>query len=45
MTMEKKKGDFGQWQRKDVGGNKKSHQHARNSRTSHKQTTGHGGRR
>ena len=44
MTMEKKKGDFDQWQRKDVGGNKKARQHARNSRTSDKQSTGQGGR-
>ena len=45
MADEKKKGDFEQWQRKDEGGNKKSRQHARNSRTSDKQNTGHGGRR
>ena len=29
--------------RDDEGGNKKSHQHEENSRTGHKQTTGHGG--
>lgn len=45
MAMEKKKGDFGQWERRDVGGNKKAHGHAQNSRTSDKQNTGHGGRR
>jgi hypothetical protein len=44
MTDEKKKGDFDQWQRRDVGGNKKAHRHARNSRTSDKQNAGHGGR-
>jgi hypothetical protein len=44
MADKKKKGDFAQWQRPDVGGNKKARQHARNSRTSDKQTTGHGGR-
>ena len=36
MADEKKKGDFGQWQRKDVGGDKKARIHARNSRTSDK---------
>jgi hypothetical protein len=44
MTDHKKKGDFDQWQRSDKGGNEKSHQHARNSRTSSKQNAGHGGR-
>jgi hypothetical protein len=44
MTDEKKKGDFDQWQRDDVGGNKKSHSHARNSRTAHKQNAGGGSR-
>src|SRR5215213_4155999 len=44
MTDEKKKGDFDQWQRDDKGGNEKAHEHAENSRTSHKQTTGSGGR-
>jgi hypothetical protein len=43
MTEEKKKGDFDQWQRRDLGGNKKAHRHARNSRTAHKQSTGHDG--
>ena len=33
-----------QWQREDKGGNEKAHEHAENSRTSHKQNTGHGGR-
>ena len=45
MTDHKKKGDFDQWQRRDEGGNKKAHKHARNSRTGHKQNAGHGGRR
>jgi len=44
MTDHKKKGDFDQWQRGDKGGNKKSREHARNSRTSDKQNTGYGGR-
>ncbi|MGE5563792.1 MAG: hypothetical protein ACM3ZV_10885 [Bacillota bacterium] len=44
MTDHKKKGDFDKWQRGDMGGNKKSHSHARNSRTSHKQNSGTGGR-
>ena len=30
-----------QWQREDMGGTKKAHEHAENSRTSDKQTTGH----
>jgi hypothetical protein len=41
MTDHKKKGDFDQSQRKDEGGNRKAHKHASNSRTGHKQTTGH----
>jgi hypothetical protein len=45
VTDEKKKGDFDQSQRRDEGGNKKSHAHAHNSRTSDKQNAGHGGRR
>ena len=44
MTDHKKKGDFDQWQHEGRGGNKKSHSHARNSRTSHKQNSGGGGR-
>ena len=44
MTDDKKKGDFDQWQREDKGGDKKAHEHAENSRTSDKQTTGTGGR-
>jgi hypothetical protein len=44
MTDHKKKGDFDKWQRGDLGGNKKSHSHARNSRTSHKQNAGGGSR-
>jgi len=43
VTDHKKKGDFDKWQRGDMGGNKKSHSHARNSRTSHKQNSGNGG--
>lgn len=41
---DKKKGDFDKWQRGNMGGNRKSHSHARNSRTSEKQNAGHGGR-
>jgi hypothetical protein len=44
MTDHKKKGDFDKWQRGDMGGNRKSHSHARNSRTSNKQNSGNGGR-
>jgi hypothetical protein len=44
VTDHKKKGDFDQWQRRDQGGNKKTDQHARNSRTSDKQNAGTGGR-
>jgi hypothetical protein len=45
MNMtDKKKGDFDKWQRGNMGGNRKSHSHARNSRTSDKQNAGHGGR-
>ena len=44
MTDHKKKGDFDQWQRHDTGGNTKAHAHAQNSRTSHMQNAGHGGR-
>ena len=44
MTDHKKKGDFDQWQRADTGGNKKARGHPRNSRTSHKQNAGNGGR-
>ena len=44
MTDEKKKGDFEKWHKpvEAKGGNKKAHEHADNSRTAHKQTTGHG---
>lgn len=42
MTDHKKKGAFDHWQHGDKGGNEKSHQHAENSRTTQKQTTGHG---
>jgi hypothetical protein len=45
MTMEKKKGDFEKWHKHgSMGGNKKAHEHAHNSRTARKQNTGHGGR-
>jgi len=45
MTDHKKKGDFDQWQREDVGGDKKSHAKGESdSRTGHKQNAGHGGR-
>jgi hypothetical protein len=43
MTHDKKKGAFDLWQRGDKGGNEKAHEHAHNSRTSHKQNMGHGG--
>ena len=43
MTDHKKKGDFDQSRKHDIGGNKKAHQHEENSRTGNKQTTGHGG--
>jgi hypothetical protein len=42
MTDHKKKGAFDHWQRGGKGGNEKSHEHEENSRTGHKQTTGHG---
>jgi hypothetical protein len=45
MTDHKKKGAFDQWLRRDKGGNAKSREHAKNSRTSDKQNAGHGGRR
>ena len=45
MTDHKKKGDFDQWSRKDVGGNKKAHAKGdSDSRTGDKQNAGHGGR-
>jgi hypothetical protein len=45
MSDDKKKGDFSQWQRKDVGGDKKAHAKGEtDSRTGHKQNAGHGGR-
>ena len=38
MTADKKKGDFDQWQREDVGGDKKAHAKPdTDSRTGHKQ--------
>jgi len=46
MTDHKKKGDFDQWQRDDVGGNKKARMKGEsNSRTGSKQNAGHGGHR
>ncbi len=45
MSDDKKKGDFGQWQREDVGGDKKAHAKGKgDSRTGHTQNAGHGGR-
>ena len=45
MTDEKKKGDFDQWKREDVGGNKKAHMKGESrSRTRSKENAGHGGR-
>lgn len=45
MTGDKKKGDFDQWQREDVGGNKKARAKGESaSRTGDKQNAGHGGR-
>jgi hypothetical protein len=43
VTDHKKKGDFDKARKHDTGGNKKSHAHAHNSRTSGKQNAGHGG--
>lgn len=46
VTDHKKKGDFDQARKHDVGGNKKAHgRDATNSRTSSKQNAGHGGHR
>ena len=45
MTDRKKKGDFDQWKRKDVGGDKKQRMKGPSaSRTGSKQNAGHGGR-
>ncbi len=45
MTDHKKKGDFDQERKHDVGGNKKAHDKGEsNSRTGSKQNSGHGGR-
>ena len=45
MTDDKKKGDFDQWQRKDVGGDKKTGAKGdSDSRTADKENAGHGGR-
>ena len=43
MTDHKKKGDFDHSRKHDMGGSKKAHRHAQNSRTSSKQNAGHGG--
>jgi hypothetical protein len=44
-TTDKKKGDFGQWQREDKGGHKKAEEKGEtDSRTAHKEPVGHGGR-
>ena len=44
MSTDKKKGDFDQWQRSDVGGDKKQHAKGESrSRTGSKQNAGHGG--
>lgn len=46
MTDDKKKGDFDQARKHDVGGNKKQNgRDASNSRTAGKQNAGHGGRK
>ena len=45
MTDHKKKGDFDQARKHDVGGNKKAHAKGESdSRTGSKQNSGHGGR-
>lgn len=44
MTDHKKKGDFDQSRKHDVGGNKKQDNSLREDRTGH-QNAGHGGRR
>lgn len=42
---DKKKGDFDQWQRENVGGHRKAHAKGdRDSRTRHKENVGHCGR-
>ena len=44
MTDDKKKGDFDQSRKHDVGGNKKTHEKGESdSRTGRKQNAGHGG--
>jgi hypothetical protein len=44
MTDHKKKGDFDQARKHDVGGNQKAHDKGEsNSRTGSKQNSGHGG--
>jgi hypothetical protein len=46
MTDHKKKGDFDQARKHDIGGNKKAHAKGDSaSRTGHKQNAGHGGHR
>jgi len=44
MTDQKKKGDFDQWQRENVGGNKKQDNSRATGKGDH-QNRGHGGRR
>jgi len=45
MTDHKKKGDFDQARKHDIGGNRKQQRHGHSrSRTAHKQNAGHGGR-
>ena len=42
---DKKKGDRDQWQREDIGGDKKAQAKGEtDSRTAHKENVGHGGR-
>ena len=44
MSSDKKKGDFDQWKREDVGGVKKSHAKGESvRRTALKENAGHGG--
>ena len=45
MTDDKKKGDFDQWQRKDVGGDKKQDNSDNTDSRTNDQNAGHGGRR
>lgn len=45
MTDHKKKGDFDQWARKDVGGDKKQDNKDNSPSRTGNQNAGHGGRR